>query len=313
MPGIGTIHGFWASSQASAICAGVACLRSAIWVSSVDERQICLARLGSAKRGTVLRKSSLEKLGARVDRAGEEPLAERAERNEADPELLEGGQDRLLGLAPPQRVLALQGGDRLDGVGAADRLHAGLGQAEVADLALVDEVLDGAGDVLDRDVRVDAVLVEQVDRVGAQSLQRALDAAADRLGAAVERARSDRTLQVEPELRRDHDLVADRLERLADELLVGERAVDLRGVEEGDAAVDGGADQRDHLLLVRGRTEGVAHAHAPEADRRDLQAGSEGSLHHGFISLIRSWSGGTSLSVVERACGLVIRRSVFSE
>ena len=45
--------------------------------------------------------------------------------------------------------------------------------------------------------------------------------------------------ELEAELGRDHDLVADRFERLADELLVGERAVDLRGVEEGDAALDG--------------------------------------------------------------------------
>ena len=41
-------------------------------------------------------------------------------------------------------------------------------------------------------------------------------------------------------------------ERLAHQLLVRERAVDLGGVEEGDAALDGRADQRDHLLLVRG-------------------------------------------------------------
>ena len=34
-------------------------------------------------------------------------------------------------------------------------------------------------------------------------------------------------------------------EGLADELLVDERAVDLGGVEERDAALDGGANQRD--------------------------------------------------------------------
>ena len=59
-------------------------------------------------------------------------------------------------------------------------------------------------------------------------------------------------VEVEAELRRDHDLVADGLERLADELLVRERPVDLRGVEEGDAALDRRADQRDHLLPVGG-------------------------------------------------------------
>ena len=136
VPGIGTIHGFCASSQASATCAGVASLRSAIALQQVDEGAVGPARLGSVKRGTVLRKSPLVELGVLVDRAGEEALAERAERDEADAELLERRQDLLLGLAPPQRVLALQRGHGLHGVGAADVLDAGLGQAEVPDLAL---------------------------------------------------------------------------------------------------------------------------------------------------------------------------------
>ena len=48
-------------------------------------------------------------------------------------------------------------------MGAADGLHAGLRKTEVLDLAFGDQLLDGAGDVLDRHVRVDPVLVEQVD------------------------------------------------------------------------------------------------------------------------------------------------------
>jgi hypothetical protein len=48
---------------------------------------------------------------------------------------------------------------------------AGLGEAKVLDLALVDQLLDGAGDLLDRDVGIDPVLVEQVDAVGAKPLQ----------------------------------------------------------------------------------------------------------------------------------------------
>ena len=52
-------------------------------------------------------------------------------------------------------------------------------------------------------------------------------------------------VDVQAELGGDHHLVADRGERLADELLVRERAVDLGGVEERDAALDGCADQGD--------------------------------------------------------------------
>jgi hypothetical protein len=68
------------------------------------------------------------------------PLAERAERHEADAQLFEQGQDLLLGLAPPERVLALERGHRLDRVGTADRRGARLGQPEVLDPALPDQV-----------------------------------------------------------------------------------------------------------------------------------------------------------------------------
>jgi len=49
------------------------------------------------------------------------------------------------------------------GVCAADGLSRGLGEAEVRHLALRDQVPDGLRGLLDRRVRVDAMLVEQVD------------------------------------------------------------------------------------------------------------------------------------------------------
>ena len=108
-----------------------------------------------------------------------------------------------------------------------------------------DQLLHRAGDVLDRHVRIDAVLVEQVDAVGPQPLQRRLDHLPDVLGPAVQARLLPSPLELEAELGRDHHLVADRRQRLAHQLLVGERAVDLGGVEEGDAALDRRADQRD--------------------------------------------------------------------
>jgi hypothetical protein len=80
----------------------------------------------------------------------------------------------------------LQGGDGLDGVGAADGLGAGFGEAEVPDLAGGDEVFDGSGDVFDGDVGVDAVLVEEVDGVDVEALERGVGDLADVVGLAVE-------------------------------------------------------------------------------------------------------------------------------
>ena len=68
-------------------------------------------------------------------------------------------------------------------------------------------------------------------------------------------------LEVEPELGGDHHLPAEGGEGLAHELFVRERAVDLGGVEERDAAFDGRPEQRGHLLLVLGRA--VAKSSCP--------------------------------------------------
>ena len=78
-------------------------------------------------------------------------------------------------------------------------------------------------------------------------------------------------IEIEAELGGDHHLSAERRQRFAHELLVGEWAVDFGGVEEGDAALDGRADQRDSCLLFDRRTVAKAQPHAAEADGRDFQ------------------------------------------
>jgi len=86
----------------------------------------------------------------------------------------------------PQRVFALQGSDRLDRVCATDRLHACFGKAEVLDLACLNQFLHGASDVFDRRVRVNPVLIEQVDCVDLEPLERAFDRLLDMGAASVE-------------------------------------------------------------------------------------------------------------------------------
>ena len=247
-------------------------------------------RASRSKRGSEARMSPSPNSVVAVTFPGEEAPPERTERDEADPELLEGGQDRLLGLAPEQGVLALQRRDGLYGVGAPDGADSGLGQAEVVHLAGLDELLDRAGDVLDGDVGVDPVLVEQVDGVGAQSSQGAVDGGADVVGPARDARLGAVLVEGEAELGGDDDVVADRLQCLADELLVVERAVDLGGVEEGDAAVDRSAQERDHLVPWGSRAEGLAHAHAAEAEGGDLEAsGAESACLHAGSPWSCSW------------------------
>src|SRR5690606_29028025 len=130
----------------------------------------------------------LRELERLVDRAGEEPLAERAKWNKADAELLQYRNDIRLTVPVPQGILALDGRDRLDGMGAADRLRSGLGEPEVLHLALGDEVFHRPGDIFDRRNRVDAVLVQQIDDIGAEAFERSLDGQPDTLRTAVDAA-----------------------------------------------------------------------------------------------------------------------------
>ena len=151
------------------------------------------------------------------------------------------GRISASGLALPQRILALDRRHRLNGVRPADRLRPGLRQSEVLDLACLDQVLDRAGDVLDRHLRIDAMLVEQIDRSVLSRLSEASATALMCSGRLLSPAAAlaGRQIDVEAELGRDHHLVTDGRERLADQFLVGERAIDLGGIEEGDAALDG--------------------------------------------------------------------------
>jgi hypothetical protein len=76
---------------------------------------------------------------------------------------------------------------------------------------------------------------------------------------------------IEAELGGDHDFAAERRKRLAHEFFVEEWAVDLGGIEEGDAAVNGGVEKIRHLLFVFGRAVGKAHALAAEAKGGNFQ------------------------------------------
>ena len=104
--------------------------------------------------------------------------------------------------------------------------------------------------------------------------------------AAVRRARPAAGVRDESELRGEHDLVAAALQGPADELLVGVGAVDLGGVDEGDAEVERPVDGADGLGVV-GASAGVGggHAHRAEADPGNLQLAELRRAHDVLLSL----------------------------
>ena len=73
-------------------------------------------------------------------------------------------------------------------------------------------------------------------------------------------------VKLETKLRGDPYTIPNRSERLADQFFVGEGAVDLRRVEEGDAPLDRRVQERDHFGFVANRRVAKAHSHAAQAE-----------------------------------------------
>jgi hypothetical protein len=150
----------------------------------------------------------------------------------------------------------------------------------VFDFAFADQVLDRARDLLDRHVGIDAVLIEQIDPIGLEPRERRAGDLADVRRSAVQ-PRLLPAFELESELRRDDDLIANVRERFADEILVRERPVRFGGIEERDAAIDGGTNDRDAVFASRRLSVAEADAHAAEAERRHVQTvSSEYSFLH---------------------------------
>src|SRR6266849_6906582 len=119
----------------------------------IHQRLICLSSFLGKARYNVAEIGAIE-LRIFVDLAREEALTKRAKWNESDPEFFEGWQQLLFRTSPPQRVFALNCGDRLDSVCATDCLHSWFRKAEVLHLTFLNQVLHGARYVFDRHVRV---------------------------------------------------------------------------------------------------------------------------------------------------------------
>jgi hypothetical protein len=134
----------------------------------------------------------------------------------------------------------------------------------MADFSLRDKVFYGAGDVLHWHIRIDPVLVEQIDAVGLEALQRSIRDFADAFRPAIDTLRRNPVL--EAKLRGDDDVIAHRGEGLAQQLLILERAIGFGRVEECDAPLKGGADQRDAVVFLDGWSIPKAEPHATQAE-----------------------------------------------
>ena len=119
----------------------------------------------------------LRRRGASVVLAGEDPARERDVGDEADPEPLTCRQELPLGSGLQPGVLALLGHERRqsplgrDRVRLLDHLRGEVGGADRAHGALLDELVQRLQRLLERRHAVRAVVLVEVDPVGAEPAQ----------------------------------------------------------------------------------------------------------------------------------------------
>src|SRR5674536_171739 len=151
----------------------------------------------------------------------------------------------------------------------------------VAHLADGHQLGHRAHGLLDRYVGVHPVLVVEVDDVHAEPLQRGVTGLPHVLGPPTDTAnRRVVRLPNDAELGGEHHLVAPAGDGRADQPLIGERAVHVRGVQQGDAEIQRAGDSGSGLGLVRVAVE-LTHPHAAQPLGGDDEALAQRSSAHG--------------------------------
>jgi hypothetical protein len=132
---------------------------------------------------------------------------------------------------------------------------------------LLDQLFDSTGNIFDRDLRIDTMLVKQIDAIGLQPFERSLGNFHDVLGPAINADLFAVRVNLEPEFGRDNDLIANGCKRFTDDVLVGERTINFGCVKERDAAFDGASNDSDRFRLAQRFAISSAQAHAAKPKR----------------------------------------------
>src|SRR5438034_1771900 len=112
---------------------------------------------------------------------------------------------------------------------ATNRLHSSFRKAEVLHLACSNQFLHRTGDVFNRHAGIDAVLVEQINHIRPESLQRSFSDLFDVLWPTVQADLFTFRTKFETEFGCYHHLTTERSKRFADELFIRERSVNFSG------------------------------------------------------------------------------------
>jgi hypothetical protein len=174
----------------------------------------------------------------------------------------------LLWLAPPERVFALHSRHRLNSVGALNGRRTSFGQTEVPDFALRDQFSDGTCHIFHWHLRIYPMLIEEINAVRAEALQRFFGHLPNSIGPAVESEFLAPFLKAK--LCSDYHIISDGAQSLPDDFFICERAICLGCVKVGDPSFVGGPQKRHCLATINGRAAMMIETHATEAEARHL-------------------------------------------
>src|ERR1700730_527644 len=236
----------------------------------MHQDSIRFARLRGKARECSAQVRTVER-GVFVDLSRKKTSSQRAKWNKTDSEFLQRRQYLLFRLSPPQRIFVLHCRHRLHCMCATDGLHSWLRKTEVLDLSFLNHVLHRSRHIFYRHIGIDTMLVEQIDDVAPESLQRSFGDLLDVLWPAIQADLLTFRTNFETEFGGYHYLLAERSKRFAHKFFVCKRAVHFGGIEKRYAEFYGFPKKRDHLLLVLGRAVAKAHSHTAQADGRHFQ------------------------------------------
>src|SRR5579871_3092777 len=157
---------------------------------------------------------------------------------------------------------------------APNRLYGRFREPKMLHLAFVDQLSYRTGNVFDRNVRIDAMLIKEIDNVGPEPTQRRLSHLPDVLRAAILAHWFSVGIQFEAELGCDHNSGTRWRESFTHQIFVGEGAVGFRCIEKCHAQVDGFPNQRDSRLSIDSGSIASREFHASKTDGGNLKIAS---------------------------------------
>ena len=158
---------------------------------------------------------------------------------------------------------------------APNRVGRGFGQSQVAHFSRPDQFAHCADCFFNRNRRIDAMLIIQVDMIGLQAFQTGVATSAHIFRPAIHADKTAVGAAFVAEFGGENDFVAASGNRAPNQFLVGERAIHIGGVEKVKPQFQRAMNGRNRFVFVAFAVIALAvkirHSHAAQAQRGNFQ------------------------------------------